>query len=356
MAAAELTPGFCVVCRLLWLVCQIEPLLMTLARKPTNLDCWLRNLESITGLASHDSSRLCISADNVCVTTCRLRSAESVGQSDASSSQDDHKTKATSHQAQRQALGTPPRYPSPTPAPAAPQATPSTSTAQPSSASQGSAQQPLRTSEQASSNGTLPQNQTDNLSESANEARPAENLVQLVLEVSESSSSVQAILSPVAEDVRPTRPQSSAGVSGTSQHSAEAAAASGPPSDPSGDPPGDESAGTSSHHAVDHQSADSGGDGYRGQPQWGSEGEQPSLAELQCLLLEEKAKTAALMGKALDCLEQLFCCYCCMCLFLSIDVGYCTAIQYSSLDSRTNTYSLYNFTFRLTTNTYSLLG
>lgn len=269
---------------------------------------------------------------------CRLRSAESVGQSDASSSQGDQKPKATSHQAQRQALGTLSRYPSPNPTPAAPQATPSA--AQPSSVSQGRAQQPLHTStsEQASSNGTVTQNQTDNLSESANADRPAANSVQLVLEVSESSSNVQAILSPVAEDVRPTPQQSSTGVSGTSQHSEGAATAAGPPSDPSGDPPGDEFAGTSSHQAISHQSLESGGDGHRGKPQLGADGEQPSLKELQCLLLEEKTKTAALMGKTLLCLEEIFRHSCCM----SVLVNLCQATlkQYSSLDFRTKPYIL----------------
>lgn len=228
----------------------------------------------------------------------RLKLAENAGGSAESTNQDDHQPKATSHQPQQQAFGTPPRYPSPTPVSIASPAHPSTAAPQACFASQGQAQQPLHipASVQASSEGTLPQNEADNLSESASLARPTLNSVQLVLKVFESSSSVQATLLPVAEDVRLTKQQSSEGVGEVSQQSVGGAAATGPL--------GDVSAGPSHHQVIEDQSTESGSVASTGgQAPLGSEEGMPSLEEVQRLLTDEKRKTAALLGK-LQRLEQ----------------------------------------------------
>lgn len=254
------------------------------------------SLDMMSLLASdgYGSSCACVCADSKCATMCRLKLAENAGGSAESTNQDDHQPKATSHQPQQQAFGTPPRYPSPTPVSIASPAHPSTAAPQACFASQGQAQQPLHipASVQASSEGTLPQNEADNLSESASLARPTLNSVQLVLKVFESSSSVQATLLPVAEDVRLTKQQSSEGVGEVSQQSVGGAAATGPL--------GDVSAGPSHHQVIEDQSTESGSVASTGgQAPLGSEEGMPSLEEVQRLLTDEKRKTAALLGKTL---------------------------------------------------------
>lgn len=106
--------------------------------------------------------------------------------------------------------------------------------------------------------------------------------VQLVLDVSESSSSVHAILSPVAV----------AAADGVRQSATEAAAGAAAESH------GDESA-AGSNQAHSPHLADSAQGAATGQYSMASGFEDSSLAELQGLLVEEKKKTAALIGKTL---------------------------------------------------------
>lgn len=116
--------------------------------------------------------------------------------------------------------------------------------------------------------------------------------VQLALEVSESSSHVQVILSPVAEAAADD-------VKLTSQQSSHAEAAAGAAEGAAAEPLGDESAHASSNQAQSQQSADSASDTPKALPLLGSGEENPSLAELERLLMEEKKNTAALTGKTL---------------------------------------------------------
>lgn len=216
----------------------------------------------------------------MCATTCRLRSAENAGTSASSSAQGNNQTRATTHQPQAQVVGAPPRCPSPTPlskeaaSPAASQPT-----------SQGSTQQPHCSSstEQPVSTSVFSQNPADTESTSANKAGSTTDTVQLVLDVSESRNRVHAILSPVAasaaDDIR--------------QSGTEAAAAA------AAEPHGDESAAAGSHEAHSHHLADSADDAPTGEHSMAKGSENPSLAELQGLLVEEKKKTAALIGKTL---------------------------------------------------------
>ena len=104
-----------------------------------------------------------------------------------------------------------------------------------------------------------------------------------MLDVSESSSTVQAILFPVAEaaaeDVMQSDVKAAAGAAAESH--------------------GDESAATCSHWAHSQQAAEPAGDAPTGQHALASGFEGPSLSEVQGLLMEEKRKTAALIGKTL---------------------------------------------------------
>ena len=209
----------------------------------------------------------------LCARTCRLKSSENSGKSSSSSAQGHHDTKAVSHQSQ--ASGTLPRYPTPTPLPVAPQvAAPASapqpflqgSTRQPSP--QGSDQQPHRSSsiEQPSSPLAFCR------------AGSTPDTVQLVLDVSESSCSVHAVLSPAAEIA----------AEGVRQSDVKESHA-------------EDSAATSSLQAHGQQSAESASHAPTEQHALGSEPECPSLTELQSLLREEKNGTAALIGKTLLC-------------------------------------------------------
>ena len=211
----------------------------------------------------------------LCATTRRLKSSENAGKSASSSAQGHHQTKAVSHESQTHTLGTPLSYPTPTPLPVAPQvAAPASapqpflqgSTRQPSP--QGSDQQPHRSSSTEQSSSTLP----------VCRAGSTPVTVQLVLDVSESSCSVHAVLSPAAEIAAEGVRQSDVKES----HAENSAAAS-------------------SLQAHGQQSAESGSYAATGQHALGSEPECPSLTELQSLLMEEKKRTAALIGKTLLC-------------------------------------------------------
>ena len=228
----------------------------------------------------------------LCETTCRLRSVENAGTSASSSSQGHHHTKAVSHQSQPQTFGTPPRYPPPSPPPVASQAATPPSAPEPLSqgsaqqpSSQGSDQQPDRssTTEQPSSTHSSLETPARTQPEAASRAGSTPKAVQLVLDVSESSRSVHAVLSPVAEaaaeDVRHSSAQAAAGAAVESH--------------------GDDSAAACSHQADDQQSAESASHDSTGEPALGSGLEHPSLTEMQVLLTEERKKTAALIGKTL---------------------------------------------------------
>ena len=245
----------------------------------------LQSWHQLTMTAAHSSL-----LTTLCAKTCRLRSAEDAGTSVSEPAQGNHQTKAVPYQSRPHTLGTPPRYPSPSPLPVAPQAAAPPcapqaplqgSTQQPSS--QGGDQQPYRSFSTEQSllpravstipGGTQPK--------AASKAGLTAGTVQLVLDVSDSSCSVHAMLSPVAEaaaeDVMLSDVKAAAGAAAESCR--------------------DESAAASSHQAHSPQSAESGSHTPTGQHLSGSGFEHPGLAELQGLLLEEKKKTAALIGK-----------------------------------------------------------
>lgn len=221
----------------------------------------------------------------LCATICRLTSAENAGTSASSSAQGNHQTRAVPHQSQPHNLGTPPRYPSPSPLPVAPQAAAPPSAPQPplhgstqQPSSQGCDQQPYRSSstEQPSpiqADSTIPAGAQPR---AASQAGSSADTVQLMLDVSESNCSVHAILAPVAEaaaeDVMQSDAQAAAGAAAESH--------------------GDESAAASSCAAHSAQSVEAASHAPTGS-------ESPSLAELQGLLMEEKKKTAALIGTTL---------------------------------------------------------
>lgn len=227
----------------------------------------------------------------LCATTCRLRSAENSGSSALSSGQGDHQTKAVSHQSQPHTSGTPPRYPSPSPLHVAPHAAASAPAPQPSlqgsaqqPSQQGSGQQPRSSStEQPPSTRAVPNTSAGSQPRAASKTGSTADTVQLVLDVSESSSSVHATLSPVGE----------AAIEDVIQSDVKAAAGAAAESH------GHESAAASSHQAHSQQSAESASDAPTGQHSLGSGFGSPSLTELQGLLMEERRKTAELIGKTL---------------------------------------------------------
>lgn len=198
--------------------------------------------------------------------------------------------RAVPGQPQQPAFCNPPRYPSPTPAPITSQAASSSTVQQPhSSSSQSQAEQSQHSFSPEVPSSYMRTSSADIPLQHASTACSADH-VQLSLDVSEATSSVCAILSPVAGPAVDTDAEASG------QQASDAAAAF-PAAAALHD---DDSEAVDNAEAQSHQSAESGVE-VPEQPQTsGTQIDSTKLEELQKLLLEEKQKTAALIGK-IDC-------------------------------------------------------
>ena len=215
---------------------------------------------------------------------CRLQSVDSTGTSAASATQ----ARTRVEQRQQDVLATPPRYPSPTPTKSASQ-----------TAAEDQQSSSLHTAQQAES-----ANRTDLPSVSAQTLRPASSAngakaaaadhVEMTLDISEASSSVQVLLSPTAAHPNNTHTRSfdpmPSGAASTSSPAAElkndesTAAASDP----------------SLHQGASGASSIEGSAPHTAQTEASTSATAASctdVTELQRLLGEEQGRCAALMGK-----------------------------------------------------------
>lgn len=197
--------------------------------------------------------------------------------------------------------GTPPRHPSPPPYAAASRSS-STALYPSSPTSQGHLQPAGHSPERPSSfTHALSQAPASSPYRLRKQSLAQTDSVQLTLEVSEASSSIQAILSPTTS-MQPGFAYNSASSDGEARSST-----SGPAAAAASESQPDESAALGRHEqvqeAVNEDASQSGVTSVEAGP--------GDAAELQTLLTEERKKTAALISEWLHCCWLMSSAYCC---------------------------------------------